>query len=156
VILCRNGLFAFALVIAIFLLSPCLPAQATERTAVAAHVADVVTTGAGLSLGAAEANPLGLALLGVKLATYQHIKAQPAEEQPRLWGVFGAFGWAAAANNLCVIASGGACLAVGALAGLLQWRNAEPERLQAKFAAVCERERLKNPALQCVWMPAHP
>lgn len=134
----------------------CLTTQATERTAVAAHVADVVTTGAGLSLGAAEANPLGLALLGVKLATYQHIKAQPAEEQPHLWGVFGAFGWAAAANNLCVIASGGACLAVGALAGLLQWRQAEPERLQAQFAAVCERERLKTPALQCVWVPAHP
>lgn len=125
--------------------------KAGERDAVAAQVADVATTGAGLSIGAAEANPLGLALLGVKLAAYQHIKAQPADEQPRLWGMFGAFGWGAAVNNLCVIASGGACWVVGAVAGLFQWQRTEPERLRAQFDAICERERVQNPALQCAW-----
>ena len=125
--------------------------KAGEHDAVAEQVADVATTGAGLSIGAAEANPLGLALLGVKLAAYQHIKAQPPEEQPSLWGMFGAFGWGAAVNNLCVIASGGLCAVLGAAAGLFQWKRTEPERLRAQFDAICERERVQNPALQCVW-----
>jgi hypothetical protein len=77
-------------------------AMTGEQKAVAGQGADLGTTAVGLALGAAEANPLGIGLLGVKVLAYQHIKAAPSIEQPAMWSAFGALGWGAAANNVCV------------------------------------------------------
>lgn len=126
--------------------------------AVAAHAADIATTGAGLALGAVEANPLGLLMLPVKAIGYARIKAAPEAEQPALWSAYEAFGWGAAANNACVIAaivSGGPamvpCLAVGAAAAGLSWAVDRPRRERAEFDAICERQQAINPDLVCTW-----
>jgi hypothetical protein len=89
--------------------------QALQQQAVNGQWADVGTTGIGLAMGATEANPLGILTLGVKAYAYAQIKEAPLVEQPRMWSAYGAFGWGAAANNVCIIAaiaSGGAAAAV--------------------------------------------
>ena len=138
-----------------------LPAHADDFRrqkieAAAAHAADIATTGAGLAMGAAEANPLGVLLVPAKLIAYQRIKASPEAEQPGLWAAYEAFGWGAAANNLCVIAqiaSGGfaPCLAIGAAAGAVSWAIDSPRRKRAEFDAACEQAKEQTPDLVCVW-----
>lgn len=126
--------------------------------AVAAHAADIATTGAGLALGAAEANPLGILLLPAKAISYHRIKASPVIEQPAMWAAYEALGWGAAANNACVIAAvstGGPaivpCLAVGAVAAGMSWAIDQPRRQRLEFEAVCDEAKKENPALTCVW-----
>lgn len=128
--------------------------------AVNGQFADVGSTGIGLAMGAAEANPLGLVTLGVKAAMYQRIKEAPPTEQPRMWGVYGAFGWGAAANNLCVIAAiatGGAaaalCPVLGVATGMTVWNSNEEERNRATFDAICKELQASNPELVCVPAP---
>jgi hypothetical protein len=152
---------AFCLSLALLL---ALPAHADDFRkqkieAASAHAFDVATTGAGLAVGAAESNPLGLLLVPAKLIAYQRIKASPEAEQPGLWAAYEAFGWGAAANNLCVIAqiaSGGfaPCLAVGVAAGLVSWAIDSPRRKRAEFDAVCEQAKASNHEITCVWNSA--
>lgn len=134
------------------------PTDTGQSNAVMGQAADVGTTGAGLLLGAAEANPLGLVTLGIKAVAYQKIKSSPPVEQPRLWGMYGAMGWGAAANNLCVIAAiatgGGAavlCPLLGLGAGMTSWNAGTEERNRATFAAICNEAKVKNPALVCIY-----
>jgi hypothetical protein len=129
-----------------------------KQQAVLGQAADVGTTGVGLLLGAAEANPLGLLTLGVKAVAYEKIKSSSPAEQPRLWGIYGAMGWGAAANNLCVIATiatgGGAaafCPLLGLGAGLSSWSAGFKERDKATFAAICKEAQSQNPTLECVY-----
>jgi len=147
----------FALTLAIF-----SPAKADDLrdTATAAQIADVGTTAIGLALGAAEANPLGLLTLGAKAVAHQRISAAPAVEQPRLWGLYGAFGWGAAANNLCVIgtvASGGSlapvCPLLGLVVGKAAWDSSSAQREEDTFAAICADAKASNPALYCAYTP---
>ena len=132
--------------------------QALEKQAVGGQWADVGTTAAGLAMGATEANPLGILTLGVKAYAYAQIKEAPAIEQPRMWSAYGAFGWGAAANNVCIIAaiaSGGAaaaiCPLIGLAAGVTTWNGDEDKRNRATFAAICEQERQNNPGLTCTY-----
>jgi hypothetical protein len=139
-----------------------LPAHADDFRkqkieAAAAHAVDVATTGAGLAIGAAESNPLGVLLVPAKIIAYQRIKAAPEAEQPGMWAAYEAFGWGAAANNLCVIAqiaSGGfaPCLAIGAAAGVVSWAIDSPRRKRAEFDAACEQAQQVNPQLVCTWI----
>lgn len=129
-----------------------------ERQAVNGQIADVGSTGVGLLMGAAEANPLGIITLGIKVAAYQQIKQAPPVEQPRMWGMYGAFGWGAAANNLCIIgtiASGGAfaalCPVLGIAAGMGVWNGGEAERDRATFDAMCQEAQASNPSLTCTY-----
>jgi hypothetical protein len=157
----RSAVKAFCLSLALLL---ALPAHADDFRkqkieAASAHAFDVATTGAGLAVGAAESNPLGLLLVPAKLIAYQRIKASPEAEQPGLWAAYEAFGWGAAANNLCVIAqiaSGGfaPCLAVGVAAGLVSWAIDSPRRKRAEFDAVCEQAKASNHEITCVWNSA--
>lgn len=133
-------------------------AKSGERNALIGQAADIGTTGAGLLLGAAEANPLGLMTLGIKAVAYQKIKDSPPVDQPRLWGMYGALGWGAAANNLCVIATiatgGGAavlCPLIGIGAGMSSWSSGTEERDRATFAAICSEAKVKNPTIVCVY-----
>ncbi len=127
------------------LLSACLTVQAEEqRNAVAAHVADLATTYAALARGATEANPLGAGSLWItKPLVYRWIKSQPVEEQSSYFSVNSAVGWGAAANNLCVIMTGGACALIGAVAGLVVWNHSAVER---EYWELCKRVRHREPA----------
>ena len=134
------------------------PSELAQKQAVLGQAADVGTTGVGLLLGAAEANPLGLVTLGIKAVAYQKIKDSPPAEQPRLWGMYGAMGWGAAANNLCVIAAiatgGGAavlCPLLGLGTGLSNWNAGSAERDRATFAAICDEAKLKKPDMVCTY-----
>jgi hypothetical protein len=134
------------------------PVSAIESRAVDAQMADVATTGVGLLLGAAEANPLGLLTLGFKAIAHQNIKNSPTVEQPRLWSMYGALGWGAAANNLCVIAAiatgGGAavlCPLIGLGAGIGSWNAKAEERDKATFGAICQEAKSKNPKMVCIY-----
>ncbi len=133
-----------------------------QTNAVAGQVADVGSTGIGLIMGAAEANPLGIVTLGLKAVVYKKIKDSPPVEQPRLWGMYGALGWGAAANNLCVIAAiatGGAaaavCPLIGLGAGMGSWSAGAEERDKATFAVMCQEAKVKNPDLVCIFNGAN-
>jgi hypothetical protein len=137
------------------LLSGCATA---ERSAVTGQAADIGSTGIALAMGATEANPLGAVALGVKAVVYNYIKAEPPIQQPHLWGIYGAFGWGAAANNLCiigVIASGGAfaaiCPVIGFAAGFGNWEAGKADRDRETFDAICAQETALNPDLVCVY-----
>jgi hypothetical protein len=114
-----------------------------ERSAVAGQSADVATTALGIARGAAEANPLGPgAAVLIKPLVYAAIKAQPKENQAKLFSIFGAAGWAAAANNVCVIASGGLCWLVGIVAGIASWQAGAAER---EYWELCKRVKHREP-----------
>lgn len=127
-----------------------------RREAVASQAADIATTAAGLALGAVETNPLGVLLILPKVIGYHKIKAAPVEEQPSLWSAYQAFGWGAAANNVCVIAaiaSGGPaivpCAAVGGAVGVLSWVWDAKRRERGEFDEICEASQKENPQLVC-------
>lgn len=131
-------------------------ASALKDNAVAGQVADVSSTGLGLALGAAEANPLGILTLGVKAIAYKQIQEAPVTEQPAMWSAYGAFGWGATANNLCVIAAiatGGAaaalCPLIGVVAGVSVYNGDEDKRNRETFAAICQEQRRAKPYLVC-------
>jgi hypothetical protein len=114
-----------------------------EKSAIAGQAADVATTALGIARGAAEANPLGPgAAVLIKPLVYAAIKAQPKEDQPKLFSIFGTAGWAAAANNLCVISTGGACLAVTFMAGIASWQAGASER---EYWELCKRVKHREP-----------
>lgn len=166
----RNGLIAAACCASLGLAhaeggntsAEAAPVDAMKSNALLGQAVDVGTTGMGLLLGAAEANPLGLLTLGVKAVAYQKIKESPPVEQPRLWGMYGALGWGAAANNLCVIAAiatGGTaaifCPLIGLGAGMHAWNTGTEERDKATFAAICQEEKVKNRDLVCIYNGAN-
>jgi len=151
----RFGIW-FALTLAIF-----TPAKADDLrdTATAAQLADVGTTAIGLALGAAEANPLGLALLPIKYGAMRYADgiADPLERS-EAHRALSATGWGPAVNNVCVIAvvlTGGTsaawCLTVGIAAGMADWHRTQALRERAAFDTVCERETELNPDLVCTY-----
>jgi hypothetical protein len=126
------------------LLPVCIYAAADqERSAVASQAADVISTYGGLAGGAMELNPLGAgAAIAIKPIVYAAIKTQPKEDQPKLFSIFGTAGWAAAANNACVIASGGLCWLVGLVAGVVSWQAGAAER---EYWELCKRVKHREP-----------
>ena len=125
------------------------PAEQAQQSA----AADVVTTGVGLSLGAAETNPLGLALIPLKLIALDYAAGLPDGEKQTVQSAVGSFWLGAAANNICVIfslLSGGTfaplCAAAGVAVALQRWNAGADER---EFWALCARERVKNPKMTC-------
>ena len=108
-----------------------LSARADDREqAINGQIADIASTAVGLALGASETNPLGVVALGVKALVKSQIEQAPVEDQPALWNLWGAAGWGATANNVCVILSivtsggfGGGCLLVGLVAGVTIYQS---------------------------------
>lgn len=134
----------------VLMLPICTAATAVdeETSAVAAHITDMATTYAAISRGATELNPIGPnGLLIAKPLVYALIKQQPKTEQAKLFSVYGAWGWGATANNLCVLASGGLCAVVGLFAGLLSWQMGAAER---EYWELCNRVKHREPAdMEC-------
>ena len=107
----------------------------------------------GLALGAAEANPLGLALIPLKLIALDYAAGLPDGEKQTVQSAVGSLWLGAAANNICVIfsiLSGGTfaplCAAAGVAVALQRWTTGADER---EFWALCARERVKNPKMTC-------
>ena len=140
--------------LAAILLTLCLTAQADPaQRAQEAAAADVVTTGVGLALGAAEANPLGLALIPLKLIALDYAAGLSDGEKQTTQHALSALWTGAASNNLCIIAmlvTGGmmapVCVAIGVVTAAHSWQSGSLER---DFWMVCASERQTNPKLQC-------
>lgn len=127
--------------ILILLLTACAP---TREGTYAAHGADLATTGVGLALGAAEANPLGVIGIPIKIAITEHIKTLPEDEQPQAYAALSAVTWGAVGNNACVIAglaTGGVlmpvCIAIGAVTGVAYWDATKTHREGPQLYAYC-------------------
>jgi hypothetical protein len=139
------------LLIAVILLSGC--ASVGRDRAVQAHQADIGSTVVGLALGAAEGNPLSLAVLPLKWLQMREIAAMPdavsrAEAYMRVAAVTNG----AVANNVCVIAAiammpplGPLCPLVGVAWGVREYQaSIEPEALYAAFCEEWKKEREGN------------
>jgi len=141
-------------IIVALLLTLCLTARADPAgQAQHAAAADVATTGVGLALGAAEANPLGLALIPLKLVALDYAAGLPDGEKQTVQSAVGSFWLGAAANNICVIfsiLSGGTfaplCAAAGVAVALQRWNAGADER---EFWWLCAQEKQSNPAMTC-------
>lgn len=134
-------------------LSMLIATSAHAQTAGEAAAADMATTGVGLALGAAEANPLGLLTIPGKLIALEYANSLPTGEREYALSVLGSLWTGAAANNLCVIAAivtGGAfapfCIGVGLAVASAKWQEGSDERL---FWAICADEKTRNPRLTC-------
>ena len=75
--------------------------------AVAGQVADVATTAIGLAAGFSEANPLGAAILPIKVAVHYASKDMDLRNCVETRTAMGAIGWGAAAANIAVLAGAG-------------------------------------------------
>ena len=133
-----------------------------ESKAIQGQAVDSGTTIVGLTLGAVELNPLGLAVIPAKYAAYRYFKTLPEPEQLNAWRAFGASGWGAAANNACVIliiATGGAsslpCLVLFPAIGFAVYNSTEPTEKEM-FDAICKEQTKTNPDLICTYSPSPP
>ena len=150
--------------LASFLVAACISLPAfsddIERNAAAGQLSDVGSTAIGLAVGATEANPLGIVSLALKAAVYQKITEAPETERPELWGMYGALGWGATANNICVISTAATgvgillCPLIGLIAGTSVYAAGEEERNRATFAAICDQKRKEVPTLSCEFKEA--
>jgi len=139
--------------ILILLLTACAP---TREGTYAAHGADLATTGVGLAMGAAEANPLGIVALPIKIAITEHIKTFPKDEQPQAYAALSAVTWGVVGNNACVIAglaTGGAlmpvCIALGLATGFAYYEHAEKERNRQWLLDWCAEWVKQGPEYTC-------
>lgn len=111
--------------------------------------------------GAAEANPIGLALIPVKLALLAHTDTLPPADKLHARTTLAAFGNGAAVNNVCVLAvvlTGGAaslpCILLGGAYGLWEYSTAKAEQMQQEFMAMCLAARKETPDMKCFYKGA--
>lgn len=142
--------------IAAIFLSMALTAQASEKEAIVSHGADLATTAVALDLpNVVEGNPLGIALIPMKVLMYYEIKKLPEEQQERGWNLMSAFGWGATANNVCIITTlNPACFVAGFAAGMYRWYSGEAKWEQEQFAKICEKTKETNSNLICEYKPS--
>ncbi|HSV35574.1 MAG TPA: hypothetical protein VLI46_08450 [Ramlibacter sp.] len=107
--------------IAALLLAGTVHAQSGQTAGELAHMgiaADLGTTAIGLSMGFAEANPLGVAVIPLKfIAKAQIDKIENPYERREAMASFTGMQFGAAAANLCTIAAANPALAVLCFAG---------------------------------------
>lgn len=144
-----------AIIFAALMVAGTSHAQDLEQQAENAAIGDTVTTLGAIALGASEANPLGIAVLGLKPPLLAYIATLPDDEQPWAYAVQGSIWSAATANNVCVIASiltggafGAACLVAGIGWGMKTWTASAEER---EFWDMCREHRAhaNNPQMTC-------
>lgn len=145
----------FAITLAIF---GNASADELRETATAGQIADAGTTAIGLALGAAEANPLGLALLPIKYGAMRYADGiTDPHDREEAHRALSATGWGPAVNNVCVIAvlaSGGTaagCLVLGLVAGVADWQRTAALRDRAAFDAICAAHMALNPSIVCTY-----
>jgi hypothetical protein len=131
------------------------PAGNLESRAQMSAIADAGTTLGALALGASESNPLGLAVLVLKLPMLSYVAALPEHEQADGYAMQASIWGAAAVNNVCVagaIVSGGSfaplCLVAGAVWGIREWSQSSMER---EFWGICRQWRETRPQMKCTY-----
>ena len=141
------------------LLALCLSGCAITRSPASdAVVADVASTGVGLALGAAEANPLGLVTIPVKLSLLAYAENLPDGEKQQAQTMLSAVWNGAAVNNVCVIAvilTGGAasfpCILLGLGYGAWEYTSTKANQMQAEFTEMCLSARKEMPNMKCFY-----
>jgi hypothetical protein len=130
----------------------------TRSPASDAAVADTVSTGAAMALGAVELNPLGLLVLPAKVALLAHIETLPEGERQIVQSQLSAIWNGAAVNNACValtmLSSGLAgfpCLILGGAYGMWEYTTVKAEQMQQEFLAMCLQAKQNNPAMRCFY-----
>ncbi len=101
------------------------PVKAVDA-AEAGQIADVLTTGIGLSQGLSETNPLGVGMLPLKFALNYYAENRGVRECGQIKSFLSATGWGAAAANIVTISAGaftGGSAAAGILVGTLAWNQ---------------------------------
>ncbi len=99
---------------------PLKPLDAAE----AGQIADVMTTGVGLSQGFAEANQLGLGILPLKFALNYYAEQQGMRQCGNIKTFLSATGWGASAANIVTMTAGtftGGSAVAGFLVGAMAW-----------------------------------
>lgn len=142
----------------LLLLLLCLGPHAQAQTyedAKASALQDIVSTGFGLALGAAELNPLGILAVPLKFAAIEHAETLPDGEKQTAHATYSSVWRGAAVNNFCLAAmilTGGTatpvCLFLGFASGAIVWQQSAMER---EFWNLCAYERKANPELKCVY-----
>lgn len=99
---------------------PVKPLDAAE----AGQIADVLSTGIGLSQGFTEGNQLGIGILPLKFALNYYAEQQGLRECGNIKTFLSATGWGATAANIVTITAGtftGGSAAAGLLIGAMAW-----------------------------------
>lgn len=138
---------------AVIALSIACPAGAQPHPAQGAVAADAVSTAVALAApGVVELNPLGWATVPLRLAAIEHAKRLPREEGQPILDAISAGGWAAAANNLLVLAgaSGAAGPLVAMVVGYAMWNAGAAER---EFWRMCAEHKRFDPGVTCRFEP---
>lgn len=117
----------------------------------AGQLADVSTTVAGLAMGAAESNPLGLAVLPAKYVLNNYVEEMTYDQckQGKAW--LGAFGWGPAATNLVTLAAGSlnpAGLVIGALAGMWGYQEGAASGHCELWVGPVVYEEIQSPVME--------
>lgn len=105
-----------------------------EPGAYSAIGADTASTAIGLSAGAAELNPLGIATLPLSIAIVEHAETLPANERLPIVHGISAVKWGAATSNVVGLAFGPVGYIFGGAVGLVLWNQGSGER---EYANVC-------------------
>lgn len=134
-------------------------AENIQDQANTAAVTDTVSTVVGLAMGAAEANPLGIAAILIKIPILNWAEKLPMGERQTEQAAIASIWGGGTANNICIIAAiatGGVfsawlCPAIGAAWGVIKWEQSYDERM---FAHMCAAEQKINPLMVCTFTPA--
>lgn len=145
-------------VIAFAMLAGCAGTPSLKARAIGGQAGDLASTAIALAQpGTMEANPLGLALIPLKISFFHWAESEPYPRRIYMHRLLSAYGWGATASNLCtaaVAASAGAtavpCLLLGIAAGWWDWKYTEGTDKE-RFDQLCEYARLEKPNLECVW-----
>ena len=117
-----------------------------EPAAYGAIGADTASTALGLSAGAVELNPLGIATLPLSIAAVEYAATLPADQGLPITHGISAVKWGAAASNVVGLAFGPVGYLVGAGVGLILWDRGSIER---EYANVCRAWLDEKPGNLC-------
>jgi hypothetical protein len=139
-------------------LAGCSTTDTLRGRAVSAQLADVGSTALALAQpGVYEMNPLGAAVLPIKVGVVLWAETKPPDERIFTHRLLSAYGWGAAVSNICtagVAASAGAtalpCLVLGIAVGWWDWKTTEGTPKE-QFERLCAYARRDKPTLECLY-----
>lgn len=124
-----------------------------QEQAANAALADLGTTGVGLALGAAEANPLAILTLPIKYGLLKYAEKMPDGDKQEMQSTLAAIWSGASVNNVCVILSiltagtfAPGCIFAGVAFGVSRWHASSSER---EYWRTCSNKRRVMPTLLC-------
>jgi hypothetical protein len=145
-------------VIAFALLAGCAGTPSLKTRAIGGQAGDIASTAIALSQpGTMEANPLGVALIPLKISFFSWAEKEPYPRRIYMHRLLSAYGWGATVSNFCTAAVAALagptaifCLPLGIASGWWDWKDTEGTPKE-QFDRLCEYARLEKPNLECVW-----